>query len=581
MCVPSLDSTLAKTGKTWTGSCYADYTMQPLSISSICCGQSGKHSKTDFYENWMCPAWKSQCVGYMVGSRYGHCVVRKGESGSPPPPPPPPPPRLSLAGTSLSALGKYVSTDTISTPVATPASPTSWDFVVSPLTGLKNDRDPSEVLVPSGLGKDLLPIGVRRNRVGEKGVDTVGSCLHFPRCRAYGCCPVDPETNKPWDWGYAERRWKVFNHINKLPLIAADLYAPHLYKVSVTRETLGQLFVDLPPVPLAEYDKRNARLRALPAGSDEVRIAWTTGNDHPTPWLTQITDARKYQHVFRWEFEESRNTDKVIFMPRSVLADTRSAAIAAVRLQELRQGWLYDFVVQMDADAGWEGNPGGKFQMKYLANLEQWLRKYEPAFTGACWSEVSARKTSNPPCDTWRGPPPPSMGQSDFRVVVYHREAVDMLFPFVTEYDKPNWLRSQVLQLAESFFFFQRHMGMTGTWVIESSPPRQSSNQHNTYPGADNTVAFGTGVIGQSKIIDPVARGCLVCIARTPLAPLLVKDSMHYHLVTVADLVLDRAAKKTEECLARPLSKQYGQKVKFAPWCRESGCTGEDTFPRR
>jgi hypothetical protein len=200
----------------------------------------------------------------------------------------------------------------------------------------------------------------------------------------------------------------------------------------------------------------------------------------------------------------------------------------------------------MDADAGWEGNPGGKFQMKYLDNLERWLRKYEPAFTGACWAE--GHQHANPTCNTWRGPPPPSMGHSDFRALIYHREAVDMLFPFVTEYDPKNWIRSQVLQLAESFLLFQRHMGMTGAWVLESTPPRVNSNVHNGYPVQGS---FGSAIGSFSAIVNPAARACMVVIRRNPVAPLLEKGATGYHLVTVADLVRDRAAHKTEECLAR------------------------------
>ena len=60
--------------------CYADYTTEPLSISSICCGQSGKHNRKDLDRSKSCPNWRRQCRGYTANVRMGVCVATNADS---------------------------------------------------------------------------------------------------------------------------------------------------------------------------------------------------------------------------------------------------------------------------------------------------------------------------------------------------------------------------------------------------------------------------------------------------------------------------------------------------------------------
>ena len=63
--------------------CYADYTTEPLSISSICCGQSGKHNSKDLDRSKSCPSWRRQCQGYTANARMGVCVATNADSKPP------------------------------------------------------------------------------------------------------------------------------------------------------------------------------------------------------------------------------------------------------------------------------------------------------------------------------------------------------------------------------------------------------------------------------------------------------------------------------------------------------------------
>ena len=67
-----------------TSPCYADYTPGPLSISSICCGQAGKHNRKDLDRSKSCPTWRRQCQGYTANVRMGVCVATDTDSEQPP-----------------------------------------------------------------------------------------------------------------------------------------------------------------------------------------------------------------------------------------------------------------------------------------------------------------------------------------------------------------------------------------------------------------------------------------------------------------------------------------------------------------
>ena len=74
-----------------TSPCYADYTPGPLSISSICCGQAGKHNRKDLDRSKSCPTWRRQCQGYTANVGMGVCVATDTDSEQPPTSPTPAP----------------------------------------------------------------------------------------------------------------------------------------------------------------------------------------------------------------------------------------------------------------------------------------------------------------------------------------------------------------------------------------------------------------------------------------------------------------------------------------------------------
>ena len=69
-----------------TSPCYADYTPGPLSISSICCGQAGKHNRKDLDRSKSCPTWRRKCRGYTANVVMGACEATDAD-GRPPTPP--------------------------------------------------------------------------------------------------------------------------------------------------------------------------------------------------------------------------------------------------------------------------------------------------------------------------------------------------------------------------------------------------------------------------------------------------------------------------------------------------------------
>lgn len=103
---------------------------------------------------------------------------------------------------------------------------------------------------------------------------------------------------------------------------------------------------------------------------------------------------------------------------------------------ELQQGWLYDYFIFIDDDADWgKGN---------LTSFEERLREYEPAI-------------GSPGSYSFPNDPVESNIRIDPIFIAYHREALEVLHPFILDFDPQCGWSSQFLQDMEVSLGYRNH----------------------------------------------------------------------------------------------------------------------------
>lgn len=134
-----------------------------------------------------------------------------------------------------------------------------------------------------------------------------------------------------------------------------------------------------------------------------------------------------------------------LFFPDSIFGYGRMALYAIARMIEFQQGWLYDYFVFIDDDADWgKGN---------LTAFEEQLKEYEPAI-------------GSPGSYSFPNDPVESNIRIDPIFIAYHREALEVLHPFILDYDLQCGWSSQFLQDMEVSLGFRNHaLSFKGMYV--------------------------------------------------------------------------------------------------------------------
>lgn len=83
-----------------------------------------------------------------------------------------------------------------------------------------------------------------------------------------------------------------------------------------------------------------------------------------------------------------------------------------------------------------------------LSEWEQWLQYMQPALGAMCWSREGCRAEVNVQ----------SVCHVDHKIVAYHREALEVLFPMPTHRDRGCWWASQYAQTMEANVYFRGHI---------------------------------------------------------------------------------------------------------------------------
>lgn len=169
------------------------------------------------------------------------------------------------------------------------------------------------------------------------------------------------------------------------------------------------------------------------------------------------------------------------FYPSSAFGTGRLMLYVAARLLEQAQGWAYDYFLFLDDDLGLGSGSVASFE----AQLKSWL----PAVAGPKNGLVDSHFPNKVQAISW----------FDHMFIAYHREAVDVLFPWVTELDGLCVWHSQWIQMLEHALFLRNHLLLLPSL-------RVVDQKHRPYP---KSCSFGSVTLKFKAALAPKHHHCI------------------------------------------------------------------------
>lgn len=146
-----------------------------------------------------------------------------------------------------------------------------------------------------------------------------------------------------------------------------------------------------------------------------------------------------------------------LFFPNSTYGLGRTALYLAARQLELSQGWLYDYFIFLDDDA--------LIQSGSISAFEQHLHEWNPAVAAPLLeNHIYGHRADID-----------SVNVVDYIMIAYHREVVEMLHPFIQEFDRTCTVSSQLMQSFEISLVYRNHQLTLGSL-------RLRNELHRGYP---------------------------------------------------------------------------------------------------
>lgn len=284
-----------------------------------------------------------------------------------------------------------------------------------------------------------------------------GRCLLYPRCTLFACCSdaVLAEVDRSFD---RVERAGTFACMeaplqqgcappDALPAAANLRLEGHpLSGITITRDILERGLASLPPTPPTAF----AALRTRSRFSVLYLAQGSTPRQELPPWYSSIENLLYLSY---------REVAADFYFPHSNFGEGRMALYLAGRQLEIQQGWLFDYFVFMDDDVQGLSVDDPHF------NFEMDLLQWEPAIAGPGYAtNLDAPKTSVA-----------STAHIDFIVIAYHRESLETLHPYVTNFDAECTWASQVMQLYEANLAYRNHVFHTRDFKVRNA-------EHRGYP---------------------------------------------------------------------------------------------------
>lgn len=274
---------------------------------------------------------------------------------------------------------------------------------------------------------------------------SAGVCHFYPRCLLYSCCSA--ALLAATQSSFAARASAAPRASLSAPL-AARMRGHPLVGLTITKESLARGLAALTPTPPSAFAALRTRR--------EFRVLYLAqGDDHraalPQWYLRNMKDLL---------YLSFRNVTADFLFPDSNFGEGRLALYLAGRLLEIQQGWLYDYFIFLDDDVS-AVTPEPLASFLFELDLLQW----EPAIGG--------------PCFPLRPPDPrtsvASSAHMDFLNMAYHREILELIHPWVLDFDADCIWASQLLQTYEFDLVARNHALFSRDFCVGNSKHREYS----------------------------------------------------------------------------------------------------------
>ena len=289
-----------------------------------------------------------------------------------------------------------------------------------------------------------------------------GVCRIYPRCLLYSCCSAGLLATMQASFAARASVARDSRDTSLSAPLAARMQGHPLEGLTLTKDSLAQGLAALPPTSPSTLTALRTRR--------EFRVLYLAqGDDHratlPRWYLRNMKDLL---------YLSFRNVTADLFFPKSNLCEGRMALYLAGRLLEMQQGWLYDYFVFLDDDVA-PTTPGPLASFLFELDLLQW----EPAIAGPFFRNGL-------------GPPTTSVGSTahlDFLYIAYHREVLELIHPWVFDFDSGCTWGSQLLQTYEFDLVARNHVLFSRDFVVANS-------KHRAYPRECNFDGAGPANVG-------------------------------------------------------------------------------------
>ena len=392
-------------------------------------------------------------------------------------------------------------------------------------------------------------------------------CYLYPRCLLFQCCSSSPlqavdryhynhndseNTNSPNSSSSPSimihpclQSYHYFidthycKHIHTHKSHTSNRISSHPWiNFTITTEILTKTIYYLPPTPIWMYTHLKAR------NIHHFKVLYLIQGEHRSllpSWYSVITDNNdviflSYKHTEQPSYTNNTinssantsantNTSTIyaqyynhtqfnIYYPNSTFSQGRTALYAAGRLLELQQGWLYDYMIFLDDDITLHSDYNSP--KAFISDLMQW----RPALAGP------SLHSKYPPVNTTVA----SVGHIDYIYIAYHREALEVLYPFSTEQESVCVWASQLRQLYEASLVYRNH-------ILAFASMRVGNRLHRAYPRhCFDATGFPAVLVSVVQAVPEYMRHCLPPSFRSfPQGILLGKPHMKlnsYHLLT-------------------------------------------------
>jgi len=292
---------------------------------------------------------------------------------------------------------------------------------------------------------------------------TWSRCAFYPRCRLFDCCA--PAAGNDVANGFMA----CMSNCKSFDVPFEQRFAGHpLLGVTISHDLLRDSLTELPFTKAHDFKRLQQQ---------SFRVLYLVQGDGgaPSPMFADHATSDRIELVYR-----HKGPRQALYYPTSQLTHGRLALYLAGRQQELRQGWLYSYFVEIDDDI--------TFSLGSPASFHELLSQWEPAIgVPAAQRDVTAGFTS-----AVRKGELMSTLFIEFMMIAYHREALEVLHPWTLEFDHGCIHASQRLQIEEATLLYRQHILTFGDVAVANSKHRYAPHRaprNETYVNSQTRTA--------------------------------------------------------------------------------------------